>query len=221
MSFFILFLQKTKMEKIGWDQVIGKLATELKELQEGQKGWFDGGSIWAILRDTHQHDARIKGLFFFQYLGVFSLTHSTKKELGAMMRSVEHLMILDEFDNALAPYFRSVPLQISENDLRQRILASDSILLTHDTLQDAIDCALSRLKRRVMAGTALFTSLEKIVLSSQSSVSPSSVPQPQTQRSGPIIPPSIVKQPLRQERETANAESENDETVPTDGCVIC
>lgn len=137
-------------EKIDWAIVIGRFGEEQRQLQKEQNeaggGWFKM-SVWAMLIDVHTNEHRMS-------------------ELSAMMRSCEQLILLDEIDVTMSSHFASVPLPISERALRHRLVSADSKDLSQETMQDAIDCVLSRLKRRVAQGTALFASLERFVAAS-------------------------------------------------------
>lgn len=143
-------------EKIDWAIVIGRFGEEQRQLQKEQNeaggGWFKM-SVWAMLIDVHTNEHRMS-------------------ELSAMMRSCEQLILLDEIDVTMSSHFASVPLPISERALRHRLVSADSKDLSQETMQDAIDCVLSRLKRRVAQGTALFASLERFVAASHAPAVP-------------------------------------------------
>lgn len=183
------------MEKFDWTLLIGRFGEEQRRLQKEQNeasgGWFKM-SVWAILLDAGNNEKRIS-------------------ELGAMMRSCEQLLLLDEIDASMSSHFATASVADSEQALRQRLLAADSKDISQEIMQDAIDCVLSRLKRRVAQGTALFASLEKFVTAS--TFHPPRHPNP--------IPTAVAAATTATATDTAAAPDAKDkeETVPSPGSV--
>jgi hypothetical protein len=137
------------MEKFDWQVVIGKFGDEQRALQKAQNEASTGWFVWAILTDVYLNERRIA-------------------ELSTMIRSCEHMILLDEIEACMSNHFASVSIPISEQTLRSRIKTADSKDITQEIMQDAIDCALSRFKKRILQGNAIFASLEKFVASSYS-----------------------------------------------------
>lgn len=181
------------MEKFDWTLLIGRFGEEQRRLQKEQNeasgGWFKM-SVWAILLDAGNNEKRIS-------------------ELGAMIRSCEQLLLLDEIDASMSSHFATTSVADSEQALRQRLLAADSKDISQEIMQDAIDCVLSRLKRRVAQGTALFASLEKFVTASTFHPAQPQ-PQPQPQPSTAATATDTAAAPDAKDKE---------ETVPSPGSV--
>lgn len=168
------------MEKFDWQVVIGKFGDEQRALQKAQNEASTGWFVWAILTDVYLNERRIA-------------------ELSTMIRSCEHMILLDEIEACMSNHFASVSIPISEQTLRLRIKTADSKDITQEIMQDAIDCALSRFKKRILQGNAVFTSLEKFVASSYSPPPPPSVVNAAT--------PSTTVEPAQKR--------DKEETVPT------
>lgn len=134
------------MEKFDWKLVIGKFGEEQRQLQKEQNESSTSWFVWAILSDAYANERRIC-------------------ELASMLRSCEQMILLDEIDAAMTNDYALITVPLSEMALRTRIRSADSKDLTQETMQDAIDCALSRFKKRVLQGNAVSASLEKFVAS--------------------------------------------------------
>jgi hypothetical protein len=136
-----------KMERVDWELFVTRLATELAELQSGHSRLSGGGGwssflsqngVWELLIGTGRDEERVG-------------------QLTAMIRSAGHLTLIDQIDTALDKQFPSIEMPLSEQTLRLRIknsiggnINSVGPDLSVEMMADAIDCSLSRMKRRVM-----------------------------------------------------------------------
>lgn len=185
------------MEKFDWQVVIGKFGDEQRSLQKAQNEASTGWFVWAILTDVYLNERRIA-------------------ELSTMIRSCEHMILLDEIEACMSNHFASVSIPISEQTLRLRIKMADSKDITQETMQDAIDCALSRFKKRILQGNAVFASLEKFVASSYSPPPPPPTPtvDPDQKRDKEEIVPTIMTSQEQQQQQ------EEEKTDNNESCVI-
>jgi hypothetical protein len=140
---------KDFMERIDWERLVARLATKVEQIQSnhdgrlgrGGRGWtsfLSGNGVWDLLIGTGRDTERIN-------------------QLTVMIRLAGHLTLLEEIDVALDKQFPIIERPLSEVTLRLTIARmfpennNDAEMdLSVEMLSDAIDCILSRLKRRVM-----------------------------------------------------------------------
>lgn len=133
------------MERIDWDLLVSRLATIVEQIQSNHHGrpggwtsFLSGNGVWELLIGTGRDTERIT-------------------QLTLMVRLAGQLALLDEIDVALDKQFPIVEKPLSELTLRLRIAKaalpetcnSPETDLSAEMLADAVDCILSRLKRRV------------------------------------------------------------------------
>lgn len=180
------------MERIDWNLLVSRMATVVEEIQSnhhhhgrpggGGGGWtsfLSGNSVWELLIGTGRDTERIN-------------------QLTLMVRLASQLALLDEIDAALDKQFPILEQPLSEITLRLRIgrAALPEICnnpesdLSVEMMADAIDCILSRLKRRVTRAAfsdiyapsplTPIASADTIVVSSGQPKSPNSTAAPVT-----------------------------------------